>query len=196
MKNTLHFESDLTGSGQEIPCANASNPLGRPEIAQKDDPLDGSAIHPESYAIAEAMLERAEVTMETDADERAMMLEVLQEQESTSELAADLGTGIHTLADILEQLARPGRDPREDLPAPVLRSDVLTMEDLQPGMCLKGTVRNVVDFGAFVDIGVKQDGLLHRSKIPAGTQLQVGDVIGVEVLRVEPERGRIALSLP
>jgi uncharacterized protein len=165
-------------------------------IRNGDDPLDGSAIHPESYAIAEAMLERAEVTMETDADERAMMLEVLQEQESTSELAADLGTGIHTLADILEQLARPGRDPREDLPAPVLRSDVLTMEDLQPGMCLKGTVRNVIDFGAFVDIGVKQDRLLHHSKIPAGTQLQVGDVIEVEVLRVEPERGRIALSLP
>jgi len=159
-----------------------------------DDPLDGSAIHPESYTVAEVVLERAGVTMETRADERAMMLDVLQEQESTSGLAAELGTGIHTLADILEQLARPGRDPREDLPAPILRSDVLTMEDLQPGMHLKGTVRNVVDFGAFVDIGVKQDGLLHRSKIPAGTPLQVGDVIEVEVLRVEPERGRIGLE--
>jgi len=159
-----------------------------------DDPLDGSAIHPESYAVAEALLERAGVTMETWADERAMMLDVLQEQESTSELAAELGTGVHTLADILEQLARPGRDPRQDLPTPVLRSDVLTMEDLQPGMCLKGTVRNVVDFGAFVDVGVKHDGLLHRSKIPAGTPLQVGDVIEVQILRVEPERGRIALE--
>ena len=160
-----------------------------------DDLLDGSAIHPESYAIAEAVLERAGVTMKTDADERGMMLDVLQEQESTSELAAELGTGVHTLADILEQVARPGRDPRAGLPAPVLRSDVLTMEDLQTGMHLKGTVRNVVDFGAFVDIGVKQDGLLHRSKIPAGTQLQVGDVIEVEILRVEPERGRIGLGL-
>ena len=159
-----------------------------------DDLLDGSAIHPESYAIAEAVLERAGVTMETDADERGMMLDVLQEQESTSELATELGTGVHTLADILEQVARPGRDPRAGLPAPVLRSDVLTMEDLQTGMHLKGTVRNVVDFGAFVDIGVKQDGLLHRSKIPAGTQLQVGDVIEVEILRVEPERGRIGLE--
>ena len=159
-----------------------------------DDPLDGSAIHPESYAVAGAVLERAAVTMETQADERAMMLEVLQEQESTTDLAVELGTGVHTLADILEQLARPGRDPREDLPAPILRSDVLTMEDLQPGMHLKGTVRNVVDFGAFVDVGVKQDGLLHRSKIPSGTQLQVGDVIEVEILQVEPERGRIGLE--
>jgi len=161
-----------------------------------DAPLDSSAIHPESYAVAESVLERAGVTMETRADERAMMLDVLQEQETVSLLAAELGTGVHTLTDILEQLARPGRDPRADLPAPILRSDVLTMDDLQPGLQLAGTVRNVVDFGAFVDIGVKHDGLLHRSKIPAGTRLKVGDVIEVEVLRVEPERGRIALSLP
>jgi uncharacterized protein len=159
-----------------------------------DEPLDSSAIHPESYAVAGAVLERAGVTMETPADERAMMLDVLQEQESMGKLAAELGTGVHTLTDILEQLARPGRDPRADLPAPILRSDVLTMDDLQPSMQLAGTVRNVVDFGAFVDIGVKHDGLLHRSKIPAGIRLQVGDVIEVEVLRVEPERGRIALG--
>jgi len=159
-----------------------------------DEPLDSSAIHPESYAVAEGVLERAGVTMETRADERAMMLDVLQEQETVSLLAAELGTGVHTLTDILEQLARPGRDPRADLPAPILRSDVLTMDDLQPGMQLAGTVRNVVDFGAFVDIGVKHDGLLHRSKIPAGTRLKVGDVIEVEILRVEPERGRIALG--
>jgi uncharacterized protein len=159
-----------------------------------DEPLDGSAIHPESYAVAEGVLERAGVTMETRADERAMMLDVLQEQETISLLAAELGTGVHTLTDILEQLVRPGRDPRQDLPAPILRSDVLTMDDLQPGLRLAGTVRNVVDFGAFVDIGVKHDGLLHRSKLPAGIRLQVGDVIEVEVLRVEPERGRIALG--
>jgi len=102
---------------------------------------------------------------------------------------------VPTLTDILEQLARPGRDPRQDLPAPILRSDVLTMEDLRQGMRLKGTVRNVVDFGAFVDIGVKQDGLLHRSQIPAGTRLQVGDVIEVVVRGVEVERGRIALGM-
>ena len=99
-----------------------------------------------------------------------------------------------TLTDILDNLARPGLEPRSDTPAPILRQDVLKMEDLTPGMILKGTVRNVVDFGAFVDIGVKQDGLLHRTKIPRDKQLKVGDVIEVEILRVEVERGRIGLS--
>jgi protein Tex len=107
-----------------------------------------------------------------------------------------LGTGAPTLADIVEQLLRPGRDPREDLPVPILRSDVLSLDDLLPGLQLKGTVRNVVDFGAFVDIGVKQDGLLHRSQWPRGTVLTVGDVIDVEVLAVERERGRISLGWP
>ena len=91
---------------------------------------------------------------------------------------------------------RPGRDPREDLPAPILRSDVLSMEDLQTGMRLSGTVRNVVDFGAFVDIGVKQDGLLHRSQIPRQMAISVGDILDVEVLSIEPERGRISLGFP
>jgi uncharacterized protein len=97
--------------------------------------------------------------------------------------------------DILEQLVRPGRDPRQDAPLPILRSDVLKMEDLAEGMTLKGTVRNVVDFGAFVDIGVKQDGLLHRTQMPSGTYLQVADVITVEIIKVEAERGRISLRL-
>jgi uncharacterized protein len=101
---------------------------------------------------------------------------------------------VPTLTDILDNLARPGRDPRSDAPAPILRQDVLKMEDLTPGMVLKGTVRNVVDFGAFVDVGVKQDGLLHRTQIPRDRQLKVGDVIEVEVLRVEIERGRIGLT--
>ncbi|MDO9348658.1 MAG: S1 RNA-binding domain-containing protein, partial [Anaerolineales bacterium] len=111
-----------------------------------------------------------------------------------AELAGEIGCGIPTLADILEQLVRPGRDPREDTPAPILRSDVLKMEDLSTGMRLKGTVRNVVDFGIFIDIGVKQDGLLHRTQIPFGTVLKVGDIIGVKILKIEPERGRISLG--
>ena len=159
-----------------------------------DNPLDGSAIHPESYPIAEAVLKRAGLTPQRPPAEREAGLAELQAQQPLNVLATELGTGIPTLTDILEQLVRPGRDPREDLPAPILRSDVLTMDDLQPGLRLKGTVRNVVDFGAFVDIGVKHDGLLHRSKMPAGTRLKVGDVIEVEILRVEPERGRIALG--
>ena len=109
-------------------------------------------------------------------------------------MAADLGVGEPTLADILEQLVRPGRDPREDLPTPVLRSDVLSMDDLYPGLQLEGTVRNVIDFGAFIDIGVKQDGLLHRSQMPHGQQLSVGDIITVEIQKVEKERGRISLG--
>jgi uncharacterized protein len=99
-----------------------------------------------------------------------------------------------TLSDIFEQLARPGRDPRRDLPAPILRTDVLKMEDLAVGMRLKGTVRNAVDFGVFVDIGVKQDGLLHRSQMPRQLELKVGDVIEVEILSVDSERGRIGLK--
>ena len=115
-------------------------------------------------------------------------------EKPVQELAIELGTGVPTLEHILEQLERPGRDPREELPAPILRSDVLSMEDLKVGMCLMGTVRNVVDFGAFVDIGVKNDGLLHRSQIPRGQTLKVGDIIEVEVQKVEAERGRISLG--
>jgi uncharacterized protein len=160
------------------------------------NPLDGSAIHPESYAVSEAVLKRAGLTTRTPPAKRDAALIALQEQHSIDQLARELGTGAPTLTDILEQLVRPGRDPRADLPPPLLRSDVLTMDDLQSGMRLKGTVRNVVDFGAFVDIGVKHDGLLHRSRIPAGTRLQVGDVIEVDIRGVEPERGRIGLGWP
>jgi len=163
-------------------------------IRDGDQPLDSSAIHPESYPIAEAMLARAGLSARTPPAQRETPLAELQAQQPIDQLAAELDTGVHTLADILEQLARPGRDPRDDLPAPILRSDVLKMEDLQPGMHLKGTVRNVVDFGAFVDVGVKHDGLLHRSQIPRGTRLQVGDVIEVKILRVEVERERIGLG--
>jgi uncharacterized protein len=159
-----------------------------------ETPLDASAIHPESYDVAQTVLELAGVTMRTPSERRRAALAQLQQLGTPEELAAELGTGVPTLTDILEQLSRPGRDPRQDLPAPILRQDVLSMEDLDPGMRLQGTVRNVVDFGAFVDIGVKQDGLLHRSRLPAGTQLRPGDVIQVEILGVEPDRGRIALG--
>lgn len=159
-------------------------------IREGRNPLDASAIHPESYPIALAVLERAGLTPASPLPERKAALERLRPEA----LAAELGCGLPTLLDIFEQLVRPGRDPREDTPAPILRSDVLKMEDLAPGMTLKGTVRNVVDFGAFVDIGVKQDGLLHRSQIPIGAVLKVGDIIDVEILKIEPERGRISLG--
>ena len=107
-----------------------------------------------------------------------------------------LEVGEFTRKDILEQLQRPGRDPREDLPPPLLRSDVLNLDDLVPGLVLHGTVRNVVDFGAFVDLGVKQDGLLHRSQMARGERLAVGQVIEVEVLEFDRNRGRISLKRP
>ncbi|NPV09391.1 MAG: RNA-binding transcriptional accessory protein [Anaerolineae bacterium] len=158
------------------------------------NPLDASAIHPESYPVAEAVLAKAGVGAKAPMAKREAGIKALLARQPVAELARELGAGVLTLTDILEQLVRPGRDPREDLPAPILRSDVLSMDDLRPGMRLQGTVRNVVDFGAFVDIGVKQDGLLHRSQIPPGASPGVGDVIGVAVLEVDQDRGRISLG--
>jgi len=165
-------------------------------IREGANPLDASAIHPESYAIAEAVLRHAGLLPAMPINARKPALDALVAKTPLEKLAAELGCGQPTLKDILEQLVRPGRDPRVDTPAPILRSDVLKAEDLMVGMELKGTVRNVVDFGAFVDIGVKQDGLLHKSQIPPGTLLKVGDIIDLEILKIEPERGRISLGWP
>ncbi len=158
------------------------------------NPLDASAIHPESYAIADALLARAGLSARSPLNERKPALEALTAKTPLETLAAELECGLPTLRDILEQLVRPGRDPRSEAPAPILRSDVLKTEDLLTGMELKGTVRNVVDFGAFVDIGIKQDGLLHKSQIPFGTVLKVGDIIDVAILKIEAERGRVSLG--
>ncbi len=158
------------------------------------NPLDSSSIHPESYTIAEAVLKRAGVDPSASLDDRKSVLDALVLAISIEKLASELGCGVPTLKDILEQLVRPGRDPRKDAQPPMLRTDVLKTEDLLVGMDLLGTVRNVVDFGAFVDIGVKQDGLLHKSQIPFGTVLKVGDIINIEILGIEKERGRISLG--
>ncbi len=159
-----------------------------------NEPLDASAIHPESYGVATAVLQRAGLNSSSPLASRQPALDKLLAQTPLAALAAELETGVPTLTDILEQLVRPGRDPREDLPPPILRNDVLSMADLRPGMQLNGTVRNVVDFGAFVDIGVKQDGLLHRSQIPRREALSVGDVLAVKILGVDSGRGRISLG--
>ena len=156
--------------------------------------LDSSAIHPESYEIAGSILQRAGLSVNSPLSERIPALNVLTAKTPAETLATELNCGVPTIKDILEQLIRPGRDPRVDAPLPILRSDVLKAEDLITGMQLKGTVRNVVDFGAFVDIGIKQDGLLHRTQIPTGTVLKVGDIIEVEILKIENERGRIGLG--
>jgi uncharacterized protein len=158
------------------------------------NPLDETAIHPESYAAAEKILELANLDISLTLPERAEAIQTLRAKSDLDTLSRELQIGKPTLLDIFEQLVRPGRDPREDLPAPILRSDILSMENLQPGQVLMGTVRNVVDFGVFIDIGVKQDGLLHASRIPHEVQFKVGDVIPVRILAVDVERGRISLG--
>ncbi|HRQ39463.1 MAG TPA: Tex family protein [Chloroflexota bacterium] len=160
-------------------------------IRDGENPLDASAIHPESYGVATALLARAGLKPDSTPAQREQALAALK---PTAVLATELNTGLPTLQDIFAQLIRPGRDPREDLPLPLLRSDVLSLDDLQPGMRLNGTVRNVVDFGAFIDIGVKQDGLLHRSQIPRRASLNVGDVLEVAILSVDKQRNRIGLG--
>jgi uncharacterized protein len=156
--------------------------------------LDATAIHPESYPVAEHVMASAGIDLITPMDEREQALSRFTQANPLETLARHIKVGVPTLRDILEQLVRPGRDPREDVPAPLLRTDVLSMKMLEVGMRLSGTVRNVVDFGAFIDIGVKQDGLLHISQIPRGVTLTVGQVLEVEITRVDEERGRIGLG--
>jgi uncharacterized protein len=163
-------------------------------IRDGDNLLDASAIHPESYPVAEAVLELTGLTLKVPPKVRQERLDAFKAKAPIVSLATQLGCGIPTLEDIFEQLIRPARDPRKNAPMPILRADVLKIEDLVPGMKLKGTVRNVVDFGAFIDLGVKQDGLMHRSQIPSNVHLHVGDVINISIQSVEIERGRIGLG--
>jgi len=163
-------------------------------IREGKNPLDGSAIHPESYQAAESLMAMGNFSLNTSLEERHRLLENLKAKMGLRQLAEKLSCGLPTLEDIFEQLIRPGRDPRQDVPPPILRSDVLKMEDLVSGMTLKGIVRNVVDFGVFIDVGVKQDGLLHQSQLPPQVELKIGDCIDVVVQKVEIERGRIALA--
>lgn len=160
--------------------------------------LDNTGIHPESYAVAKEIL-KANALSEKELGTTAAIEKLAKL--SAHDLAKSLDVGEETLADILEGLTRPGRDMREEMPAPLLRSDVLSMEDLKAGMELKGTVRNVIDFGAFVDIGVKQDGLVHISKLskkfvkhPTDV-VSVGDVVTVWVEQVDTKKGRISLTM-
>ena len=168
-------------------------------VPDTDNLLDNTGVHPESYPVVERLLEHLGLSL---WDPRlAEQVRQRRADLNISALAKQLDVGVPTLEDILSDLTRPGRDPRSELPAPVLRSDVLKMEDLRPGMKIKGTVRNVVDFGVFVDIGVKQDGLVHISEM-ADFRVRdpyeivgVGDVVEVTVLNVDIDRGRIALSM-
>jgi uncharacterized protein len=195
------------------------------KIANGVEPLDNTFIHPESYEATRtllAMLPAADDEKSSKPAERiAQFRQLVKLQQSLGrsnhnnkasaqgdgeeafweDIARKVGVGLPTLQDILENLEKPGLDPRDALPAPILRHDVLKMEDLQPGMLLQGTVRNVVDFGAFVDIGVKQDGLVHVSELADRfvkdplTVVAVGQVVQVRVLKVDTQRGRVQLSM-
>jgi uncharacterized protein len=168
-------------------------------VPESANPLDNTPIHPESYPVVAQLLELAKTRLK--ARDMLGRVRAVRQELGLSGLAELLDVGEPTLADILDGLARPGRDPRDELPAPILRQDVLKMEDLREGMRLQGTVRNVVDFGAFVDIGVKQDGLVHVSKMADRyvrnpfEVVGVGDVIDVTVVSVDLDRGRIGLSM-
>lgn len=166
-------------------------------ISDGKEPLDATSVHPESYEAARKLLELSGCSLRDEEAIKAYEKKV----KDKAALAAQIGIGEPTLKDIFSELEKPGRDPREDMPKPILRSDVLDMKDLKPGMKLKGTVRNVIDFGAFVDIGVHQDGLVHISQMSDRyikhplEVVSVGDVVDVEVLNVDLERKKISLTL-
>ena len=170
-------------------------------VRDSKNALDATAVHPESYEAAKALLEKLGYQLSDIKAGKLPDLNVRMEEIGVKKLAEELGVGEPTLKDIARELQKPGRDPRDDLPKPVLRTDVLAIEDLAPGMELMGTVRNVIDFGAFVDIGVHQDGLVHISRManrfikhPAEV-VKVGDVIKVWVVEVDAKKKRIALTM-
>ena len=162
--------------------------------------LDHTGVHPESYAAAENLLTACGYTLEDVSKGQIGELKQRAEQKGLENLSEICGAGVPTLADIIKELMKPGRDPRDELPPPILRTDVMEAKDLKPGMELQGTVRNVIDFGVFVDIGVHQDGLVHISKLPRRVKhpselLSVGDVVTVWVLSVDEGKKRISLTM-
>ena len=164
--------------------------------------MENTAVHPESYKIAEELLKS--LGYETkDLKDIDKLTEIRKKLASVKvdETAKKLDVGEMTLKDIIDELSKPGRDPREDMPKPILRQDVLKFEDLKEGMILTGTVRNVIDFGAFVDIGVKHDGLVHISEMSEkfvknpSDIVSVGDIVKVKVIGIDQERQKVRLSM-
>lgn len=170
-------------------------------ISESKEVLDNTAVHPESYPAAKQLLKICGVSESDVRGGNISAIESAVETQGTSALAARLDIGEPTLKDIISELGKPGRDPREELPQPMLRTDVMGIEDLKEGMELKGTVRNVIDFGAFVDVGVHQDGLVHISQITnryikhPSDVLKVGDIVTVWVLGVDVAKKRISLTM-
>ena len=170
-------------------------------VAESKNPLDNTGVHPESYKAAKQLLTILNYSEKDFKNGSLTDIEQRLENSDINEISEKLGVGIPTIKDIAKELAKPGRDPRDELPAPMLRSDILDIKDLKEGMELKGTVRNVIDFGAFVDIGVHQDGLVHISQIcdkyikHPGEVLKVGDIVNVKILSVDPDKNRISLTM-
>lgn len=170
-------------------------------VPESKNPLDNTGVHPESYKSAKELLSLLDYSDKEIKEGKFSDLANRVSAKGTKNLAETLKIGLPTLDDIVKELSKPGRDPRDELPAPMLRSDILYIKDLKPDMVLKGTVRNVIDFGAFIDIGVHQDGLVHISQIcdkyikHPSEVLKVGDVVEVKILSVEPEKNRISLTM-
>lgn len=170
-------------------------------VSESKNMLDSTAVHPESYAAAKALLEKCGFDIKKVKTSDLQSLMDKAKSYGFSKLCHELSIGEPTLTDIINELMKPGRDPRDELPAPLLRTDVIGMEDLKPGMELTGTVRNVIDFGAFIDVGVHQDGLVHVSKITKkyikhpSEILNVGDIVKVWVLSVDTDKKRISLTM-
>ncbi|WDM24312.1 Tex family protein [Paenibacillus polymyxa] len=186
---------------QKVPRLGAKTyeqSVGFIRIPGGENPLDRTPIHPESYAVVDRLLAELNISAHDLGTKTAMEALTVS---NIDELAAKLEVGVPTLKDILDSLQRPGRDPRDELPLPVFRKDVLKIEDLAPGMELQGTVRNVIDFGAFVDIGIKSDGLVHISQLRSGfvkhpmDVVSVGDNVTVWVLNVDLKKGRVGLTM-
>ena len=171
-------------------------------IFDGNNPLEITAVHPESYAQTEKLLKNIGYSKD-DLLNKDSLKEIRQKLSniSTNELAKELEIGEMTLKDIIEELSKPGRDPREEMPKPILRNDVLKFEDLKEGMILTGTVRNVIDFGAFVDIGVKHDGLVHISELSdkfvknPSEIVSIGDIVKVKVIKIDTEKQKVSLSM-
>ncbi|EYE89893.1 hypothetical protein Q428_00820, partial [Fervidicella metallireducens AeB] len=170
-------------------------------IPESENVLDNTAVHPESYSAAENILEKLGYTIQDVKDKKLNDIDKKLDEYGVEKLSSETGVGIPTLRDIISELKKPGRDPRESLPQPIFMSGVMELEDLKPGMILKGTVRNVADFGAFVDIGVHQDGLVHISELSDKyikhplEVVKVGDIVNVKVLEVDVRRRRISLTI-
>ena len=170
-------------------------------VPESKNPLDNTGVHPESYKSAKELLSLLDYSDKEIKEGKFTDIASRVAAKGTKSLAETLNIGLPTLDDIVKELSKPGRDPREELPAPMLRSDILDIKDLKPDMVLKGTVRNVIDFGAFIDIGVHQDGLVHISQIcdkyikHPSEVLKVGDVVDVKIISVDPEKNRISLTM-